>query len=102
MIGLFLIAAFILNIWYLASFRSLMTRLEKGATAYWESIGRPNSFSGEHVSAVLSNLYRNTMTRASVEAAAASLLRNVRILLPLTFVVTGYTLYALTKFLNQT
>lgn len=102
MIGLFLIAAFVLNIWYLTSFRSLMTKLEKGATPYWESIGRPNSFSGEHVSALLSNLYRGAMTQASAAASALSLLRNVRILLPTTFVVTGYTLYVLTKFLNQT
>lgn len=101
MIALLLIASFILNIWYLASFRSLMAKLEAGATSYWESIGMPNSFAGTHVSAVLSNLYRKEMTRASVEAGVFKLLRNVRMLLPATFVVTGYTLYILAETLNR-
>ena len=97
----FVVATFVLNIAYLVSFRSLMTRLEVGATAYWENIGRPNSFSGNHVSAVLSNLYRKKMTLACEQARVSGLLGGVRVLLPATFVVTGYTLYSLSELLNN-
>jgi hypothetical protein len=101
MIALLLVASLALNIWYLVSFRLLMTKLETNATPYWESIGRPNSFSGKHVSDMLSNLYRKNMTSASIDAHILSLLKAVRMLLPVTSAVTGCTLYLLVEFLNQ-
>lgn len=100
MILVLVVATFALNAAYLASFRSLMTKLEAGARTYWESIGRPNSFSGNHVSSVLANLYRKNMALACEQAGISELLGATRVLLPATFLVTGYTLFCLSELLN--
>jgi len=91
---------FVLNAWYLISIRLLMTRLEQRAIHYWEKIGRPNSFSANHVASILSNLYRREMTHVCQTSSLVALLRIVRVLLPLAFGATGLLLLALGKLLN--
>lgn len=101
MIALLIILALTINIAYLANFSSLMNRL-KSDDDYWASIGRPSSFSTNHISSMLTNLYREGMANACSKIGAASLLNRVRILLPLTFAITGGTLLVLTRSLNST
>lgn len=79
----------ILNILYLYSVRSLMDMLKRRANPYWEHIGRPDSFSANHGMGILSNLYTEKMSGECLNSGLGALLRRVRVLLPLTFVITG-------------
>jgi len=83
-------AIFALNAWYLFSFRRLMVKLEHKATAYWERIGRPNSFSANHVASILSKLYTKEMAEVAKNASIWTSVKTVRVLLPVTFVLSLY------------
>lgn len=93
-------AMFALNAWYLFSFRDLMVKLEKNASVYWEKIGRPNSFSANHVGSVLLRLYTRELSEVARNAGVASTVKAVRILFPVVFILTASMLLALAHLLN--
>lgn len=100
MIILIISAAMAINIWYLISFRLLMVKLEEKNNSYWKNIDMPNSFSAPHVTAIICNLYKSEMTRECHESNEEGLLRNVRILLPTSFIITGSMLLFLFFLIN--
>lgn len=73
----------IFNVFYLFSCRILMRRIELGAKEYWESIGRPNSFSPTNANAFLYALYSEEMTDACETIGAEMVLSNVRWMFPI-------------------
>lgn len=91
MIGFLILLAAVLNAVYLISFYQLMSALQKHAPAYWDEIGRPRSFSGKDVSSMLNNLYTSRL-KTTVGEVAKGLVTTVRVLLPLTFVISGLTI----------
>ena len=91
---------FPLNAFYLYSIHELMMQLRDQSRSYWEKIGRPDSFDANHGVAMLTNLYREEMTRTCRDAGIGGLLKRVRMLLPLAFTATGFWLLALAWFLE--
>jgi len=98
---LLVVMSILINLLYLISFRLLMDRLSSDANDYWEAIGRPNSFSVSHSSSLLSALYRKEMTMACHDTGCASLLKRVRLLLPLGMLINLLTFVTLAKFLSS-
>lgn len=100
-IAFLLFLSVVLNVIYLYSAKLLMGELSNKAEKYWANIGGPESFSVRDGSYLLANLYTAGMTNACLEGGFIRLLKRVRVLLPLTFFVTGFSLLILSFVINS-
>lgn len=89
----------ILNSCYLVGLYRLMNMI-KSNVEYWTFLGRPNSFSGPHVSAMLSNMYKHEMSSVCSSIGAYRLLLFVRIMLPIAFLFSLASIIYISKTLN--
>ncbi|KAF1709164.1 hypothetical protein CSC71_10905 [Pseudoxanthomonas sangjuensis] len=77
-----------------------MSALQRYAPVYWDEIGRPKSFSGRDISSMLNNLYSSRLQVATGEKAR-TLVMVVRALLPLSFVISGLTIWLVAEALDS-
>ena len=83
---------FIFNIGYLVCVWMFTASLEKYCFDYWVRIGRPRNFSGNHAWAILSRLYRSEMSYRCNHDGTKMLLKLIRILFPVAFIISAVTL----------
>ena len=89
-----------ITIYNIISFRSLMARIEQCASKYLAMIGRPNSLSAAHISLMLDNLYRKSMSRECEQANCTALLARVRVLFPASFLINVFFILLIGQAIN--